>query len=241
MTEITVEQAKQIIKQKAGLSDTTFQFLYNYLCLPCDHSVYGDPGCEGNCKREDDKFVCDEFGCKSGFYSLNKISCWNCDASSPYCSKCSYLPPAGQSATETDQRIFNCSECLSEDYRIFPDGRCHRCYKPYCSQCHFYENTLKSVCDKCYYDYYLSGENCVRCRHERIYGGYRRVCTDNLKDSNNIFYHCNTTYYLVSNNTCRDCPTGCYNCKYDSQLSGPRCYSCRSNFLRRHHKSQESS
>lgn len=30
MAELTVEQAKQIIKQKAGLSDTTIQFLYNY-------------------------------------------------------------------------------------------------------------------------------------------------------------------------------------------------------------------
>ena len=65
----------------AKCEDNYFLFLFNYLCLPCDHMTYGDSGCEGKCKIDDSgDFVCDEFGCKDGFYSLDKISCMNCNA-----------------------------------------------------------------------------------------------------------------------------------------------------------------
>ena len=30
----------------AKCEDNYFQFLYNYLCLPCDHETYGDIGCQ---------------------------------------------------------------------------------------------------------------------------------------------------------------------------------------------------
>ena len=111
------------------------------MCLPCDHKTYGDVGCQGNCQRTGNLFQCDEFGCKEGFYSIDK-SCWKCDYSSPFCSKCSNLPPEGVNAEDTTQRIFKCKECIDDSYLVFEnDVRCHQCYKEYCSECHFYDET----------------------------------------------------------------------------------------------------
>ena len=228
--ECSTEEEK--IGTCAKCENNYFQFLFNYLCLPCDHETYGDIGCQGNCRRDENSvFKCDEFGCKEGFYSIGKSVCWNCGLGAPYCAKCSNLPPLPYNANETDDRIFTCNECIDNiNYRIFSDGRCHRCYKPFCSQCHFYENTTKSVCDQCYYDYYLSGENCKRCLHYGIYGGYCRRCTDDITDYDNIFCYCNATYYQSSPRECTKCPTGCRSCVYDESLKGPRCLSCYSNY-----------
>ena len=90
----------------AKCEDNYFPFLSNYLCLPCEHKIYGAPGCKGNCKIDNDKhFKCDEFGCKEGFYSLDKFFCMNCNSeSSPFCAKCSYLPPSGKNALSTNER-----------------------------------------------------------------------------------------------------------------------------------------
>ena len=215
----------------AKCKDNYFQFLYNYMCLPCDHKIYGDVGCQGNCKRVNNIFKCDEFGCKEGFYSLDKSVCWNCGYASPYCSKCSNLPPEGTDPESTEQRIFKCNECIDKNYRVFQnDGRCHQCYKQYCSECHFYDESSNSICDKCFYDYYLSGGNCKPCNHYPIEGGYCRQCTDNENDFNNIFCYCNETFYQSSPRECTKCPIGCYNCVYDERLNGPRCLSCWSNF-----------
>ena len=179
----------------AKCEDNYFQFLSNYLCLPCDHDMYGDPGCQGT----------------------------------PYCAKCSYLPPLPYNANETEAREFTCNECLDNtNYRVLNDGQCHHCYKDYCSECHFYEDTSKSVCDKCFYDYYLSDGNCKKCRHYGIYGGYCRQCTDDITDYDNIFCYCNTTYYQSNPRECTKCPAGCRSCVYDESLKGPRCHSCDS-------------
>ena len=51
----------------AQCEDNYFPFLFNYLCLPCDHE-YGDTGCQGKCYINSNLAVtCDEFGCKDGF------------------------------------------------------------------------------------------------------------------------------------------------------------------------------
>ena len=218
------------INKCAKCEDNYFLFLFNYLCLPCDHLTYGDPGCQGNCKRDDHiGFVCDEFGCKDGFYSLNKIDCMNCNAlGHEFCSKCSYLPPSGKSASETDERIFDCQNCISNEYALYPDGRCYHCYRRHCAQCHFQENTTKSICDRCDYDYYLRGEDCVRCRHYAIYGGYCRQCTDDSTDLDNIFCYCNYTYTYTKNSshTCDKCPYKCEYCTYDQRLARTKCTYC---------------
>ena len=210
----------------AKCKDNYFQFLHNYMCLPCDHKTFGNPGCQGNCKRVNNNFECDEFGCKNGFYSLNTFHCTNCLIGSPNCVDCSYLPPFNTS----DQRIFKCNGCIDSHYKIFDDGRCHRCYKPFCSECHFYEGTTISVCDKCNYDYYLSGGNCKRCPHYSIYGGYCRKCTDNIEDYDNIFCYCNSSYYQISPRKCEHCPLGCNTCTYDNILKKPRCITCSSGY-----------
>ena len=210
----------------AKCEDNYFQFLFNYLCLPCDHKTYGDVGCQGNCNRVSSLFKCDEFGCKEGFYAIDNV-CWNCDFTSPYCAKCSNLPPLGRQANETNERIFKCNECIDTSYRVFPnDGRCHQCYKPYCTECHFYDETSNSICDKCFYGYYLSGGNCKKCTNYTIDGGYCRQCTDDVNDFDNILCYCNTTFYKSSPGECTKCPDGCSTCVYDSSLNGPRCLSC---------------
>ena len=46
----------------AKCENNYFLFLFNYLCLPCDHMIYGDSGCQGNCKIDGSLgFICDEF------------------------------------------------------------------------------------------------------------------------------------------------------------------------------------
>ena len=57
----------------AKCADNHFLFLFNYLCLPCDHLYYGDVGCKGNCHIKDNLDVtCDEFGCKDGIIAQIK-------------------------------------------------------------------------------------------------------------------------------------------------------------------------
>ena len=70
-----------------------FPFFNNLLCLPCNDSIYGQIGCEGNCDGSNyiktRNVFCEEGGCKVGFYNLNGI-CRNCSEGSPGCLKCIY-------------------------------------------------------------------------------------------------------------------------------------------------------
>ena len=215
----------------AKCEDNYFQFLYNYLCLPCDHMTYGDSGCQGNCKIDNNLgFVCDEFGCKNGFYSLDKISCQNCNSiSSPNCGECSYLPPEGESPDETDVRIFDCQKCINNKYAVFPNGRCYHCRttQDNCADCHFEENNItKAICDRCDYDYYLKNEECVSCHHYHIDGGYCRRCTDDEKDYNNIYCYCDKYYTKTAPTECTHCPIGCDYCTYDKSSNKVICKKC---------------
>ena len=219
----------------AKCEENYFQFLFNYLCLPCDHKTYGDSGCEKNCKIIDNNlnFVCDEFGCKNGFYSLDKISCMKCDSvSSPYCGQCSYLPPDGKTPAETDKRVFNCQECINNQFAVFPDGRCYNCHYNLdnCAECHFEEKTTNSICDKCYYDYYLRNGKCIGCHHYSIEGGYCSRCSDNENDYDKINCYCKKRYTNVTPRSCGKCPPGCKYCSYDEQLKRIICKDCWSNY-----------
>ena len=84
---------------------------------------YGDSGCDGNCQYDQEKgLMCDEFGCKPGFYSIDKMTCMNCNSiGHEYCAKCTYLPPEGLRPNETDEREFECQECINEEFAVFPD------------------------------------------------------------------------------------------------------------------------
>ena len=211
----------------AKCADNHFLFLFNYLCLPCDHLYYGDVGCKGNCYIKDNLDVtCDEFGCKDGYYSLDKMTCWNCNSVGTLnCGKCTNLPPEGKLANETDERIFKCVECINNNYRINYLGKCELCYVPNCRKCHYLENSNEAVCDSCISNYYVRNGNCVQCTKKYIYGGKCTHCTDDPTDYNNIYCYCNSGYYSKSNQ-CYPCPSNCDYCKYDNNLNKSVCLSC---------------
>ena len=217
----------------AQCENNYFPFLFNYMCLPCDHLGYGDYGCQGNCTigslSDNFTLTCDEFGCKPGFYSLLKKTCINCNSEgSLNCALCTNYPPEGKTAEETNERVFQCQECINDEYKIFQDGRCHHCspYHRHCSKCHFPEKSDYSVCDKCDYNYYLSNGKCVKCYYRPIYGGYCKFCTDDQTDYDNINCYCNYTYTNISERSCEHCPNGCNYCSYDDNLKRVKCNYC---------------
>ena len=210
----------------AKCENNYFLFLFNYMCLPCDHS-YGDSGCKGNCYIDDKLNVtCDEFGCKEGFYSIDKKTCSNCNSLNTYnCRKCTNYPPNGYLPNETDDREFKCTECINNEYKINNLGKCEHCYLPNCSQCHYPENSNNPVCDRCDYNYYLSSGNCVKCKKKYVTGGYCIHCTDDPTDYKNIKCYCNIGYY-PNLATCSSCPNYCNFCKYDNSLNQAVCLNC---------------
>ena len=214
--------------------DNYFPFLFNYLCLPCDH-MYGDSGCLGKCTINIDyqnhnyDFTCDEFGCKDGFYSIDKKTCENCNSfNTANCAKCSNLPPNGKTPDETDERVFKCNECVNDNYRVDSNGKCRHCHFNHanCAQCHYLENSSNSVCDRCYYDYYLQNGKCVECRKIYINGGKCRYCTDFDTDYQNIYCSCNRFYTKSSVTSCMRCPYNCDYCQYNQILGRAECKSC---------------
>ena len=213
--------------------DNYFPFLFNYLCLPCDHMQYGDSGCLGKCymnyNNNNYDLTCDEFGCKEGFYSLDKKTCINCNSfNTANCAKCSNLPPDGKTPAETDDRIFKCNECINDSYRVDSNGKCRHCffYNRNCAQCHYLENSSNSVCDRCYYGYYLRNGECVNCRKIYINGGICSYCTDIDTDYQNIYCSCYKYYTKSSVTTCTSCPDNCISCKYNSNYGRALCKNC---------------
>ena len=71
--------------------DKYFPFLSDALCLPCDHYLYGNIGCGGKCDSskyaETRNILCEEGGCKEGFYNIEGI-CFPCSVGDDYCTKC---------------------------------------------------------------------------------------------------------------------------------------------------------
>lgn len=122
-----------------------FPFLSNVLCLPCDHSIYGQFGCGGKCSKgdyENERMVfCEENGCKKGYYNIEGI-CLQCSMTSDHCIDCTFLP----NPENEEQKDFKCLECESNQYKIMSNnGRCHHCHVGGCEICHF-ENDV-DVCD----------------------------------------------------------------------------------------------
>ena len=78
----------------AKCEDKYFPFFNDLMCKKCDDATYGNIGCGGTCDGsnyiEKRNIICEENGCKEGFYDINGI-CFKCSYGSPNCSKCSYL------------------------------------------------------------------------------------------------------------------------------------------------------
>ena len=107
----------------AKCEDNYFLFLNDVLCIPCDHPFYGQNSCGVKCTKqnyEEQRIVlCEEYGCKPGFFYMGGI-CYPCSIGSsrgiPNCIDCRYLPPEG--FLSLDARYFSCLGCESNQYKL---------------------------------------------------------------------------------------------------------------------------
>jgi len=205
-----------------------FLFLFNYLCLPCD-SLYGDVGCNGNCHKNGNIFTCDENGCKEGYYNVNGV-CFQCDQNSPNCVKCNYLPPEGYSVTDTNERIFKCKECISNEYAII-NYACHKCYIGNCTKCQYIENSTNSTCIKCNDNFYINSTGgCSKIYTINSTGGYCNYSTDNPIDYDNIRCIAYEGYTIVNHTKFFECPSYCRKCYYNIETNKAVCQECFQNY-----------
>ena len=216
--------------------DKYFPFLSNLLCLPCDHYLYGNIGCGGKCdssKYEQTRnIICEEGGCKEGFYSIEGI-CFPCTVGDDFCTKCTYRPEKefqyshDITANDTDLKYYKCQECISNKYRINEYGRCEHCYLPFCLECHFDSFTdIYPVCDLCEYGYYVNSQGTCSACHCPVFiaNGQCMVCNEDINDFSNSVCECNVSYVLTSKSECSECPENCRQCRYQNPKK--ICYQC---------------
>ena len=90
--------------------DTYFPLFDGLICIKCNDEAYGNIGCEGKCDGSNylatRNIICEENGCKDGFYNLIGI-CTPCTWASDYCVKCRYI-----------QNKFKCLECVNNTFGI---------------------------------------------------------------------------------------------------------------------------
>ena len=202
-----------------------FLFLFNYLCLPCDNLYYGDVACDGNCHRNGNIFSCDENGCKEGFYNINGV-CFKCDQNSPNCVKCNYLPPEGYSPTDTNERIFKCTECISNEYAII-NNACHKCNIGNCTKCIYIDNSTNSICIECKDNFYINSiGGCSEIYTKYSIGGYCIYSTDNPKDYDNIHCVAYERYTIANHTKFIECPSYCQKCYYNINTNKVECQEC---------------
>ena len=213
-----------------------FPFLSNVLCLPCDHYLYGNIGCGGKCDsskyEETRNILCEEGGCKEGFYNIEGI-CFPCSVGDDYCTKCTYEPEIKINyngvitANDTNLKYYKCQACISNKYRINEYGRCDHCFILNCLNCHFnsFHDTYP-ICDECIYGYYVDKKGgCSKCHCPvPIPNGECMVCSDNPYDFSNSECRCNTSYVLTSEANCTECPKNCLQCNYINEEK--ICYQC---------------
>ena len=212
--------------------DKFFLFMNNVLCLPCDDPLYGMYGCGGKCDGtnylETRNVLCEENGCKEGYYYLQGF-CIPCSIPSSACGKCTYSPPPGTNSNETLLNHFECTECINNQY-ILRDGFCSHCYIEKCTTCH-YENNDRQVCDKCYNGYYVnSRKTCSSCYWIKINGGECYICSDNRMDYQSGYCYCYSFYTQISIGNCLSCPSHCAQCNYYQLENKFICHRCGSGY-----------
>ena len=206
-----------------------FLFFNNHLCIPCDHKIYGNIGCGGNCDgskyKEIGNVLCEENKCKEGYYNLEGI-CMKCSIGSEFCIKCSYLSPYG-----SNEKKYICNECINDKYQVLDDGRCHHCSINNCTECHYPALSKNPICDSCVPGFYInSNGTCSKCNRVYITNGYCTVCSDDLNNYENRNCTCYSGSHLINNFTCISCPKNCDSCKYNETLKEYKCLRCRSRF-----------
>lgn len=140
--------------------DKYFLFFKNLLCLKCNDALYGNIGCEGNCDGANYEYskniICEENGCKEGYYNDNGI-CLKCSDISQNCIKCSYMIPEGSTQNE-----FKCLQCdYHNNYFLHNDGKCHKCLINNCYSCSSSDN--KEYCFICDSGYKIKNGECTKC------------------------------------------------------------------------------
>jgi len=215
------DKANECIKCK----DKYFLFFNNLYCIPCNDSLYGQIGCEGNCDAtnylETRNVFCYEDGCKEGFYNLNGI-CFNCTEGSPGCKICSYT------VNQKNEHQYHCSECLNNKYKLNSQGNCKKCDINYCKKCH-YDLYNNQVCDQCNEGYYLGSNKtyCKNCKAPiKINNGICTICSDNkdVYESSSCF--CDLFYTITNHSTCIKCPDNCPFCEYNNKTNKVECLKC---------------
>ena len=204
-------------------------------CISCSNETYGQVGCQGNCNGTTYALtkipLCEENGCKEGYYNIKGI-CNPCSVGSANCAKCIYLP------SENRGKEFRCIECvggLYGDYRVQNDGLCGTCNLPNCIDSQYVNGTNDCICKKCVNEYYInSHQSCSHCEFKTHYisGGifYEYYCPDDGIDySSRNYYTCYTGYTLINQNTCISCETNCYSCSYDPPTT--KCNICKSGYV----------
>ena len=213
----------------SACEDGTFLFFHNLVCLPCNNSIYGQPGCGGKCNgtnfTEYRKISCEEGGCIEGYYRSYDGICYPCNYSSPHCSKCSYY------RNETHSE-FKCLECESDDFIFDQYGRCNNCTMDNCEKCKFNENRTKTICEQCKDGFSINKNGqCDQCYNETGY--HNKICYECNNDREPIQCWCLEGYYENPENPldCLSCPKGCPNCTLNKETNKAECSQCEENFI----------
>ena len=171
-------------------------FYHDLYCLPCNHSLYGQPQCEGNCYLSNNQIDCKN--CKEGFYSLNG-RCQKCSEKDPSCTKCV------SSINENGDEIFKCLNCIDGYIVNKEEGKCSQCKTYDCKKCHYDNEKQEEICDICNDDFYLDDEQkCKACKENDIENGHCKTCSD--IENENKYCWCDKNYTLKDDIDCIKCP-----------------------------------
>ena len=191
-----------------------FLFFDNSLCIPCNDSTYSQFG----------NFQCNGV-CEEGYYNLNNI-CRPCSDGLENCGKCTYEPPSSEISSDINSKYFNCTECLSNQYKLINisnDQICFECFTPNCIQCH-YENDVP-ICENCDIGYYIKDNQCSKCYWSEVSKGkICEICSDDLKNYKPNSCYCTNHYTEGDSKECIKCPDNCDSCGFkNNKLT---CYKC---------------
>ena len=204
-----------------------FPLLENLLCIPCDDPIYGQIGCKGNCDSSsysDSGFAyCEE--CKPGYYNVEGL-CYKCSRGSDECVECTY-----EKEDNSDEKIFKCTKCSSNEYRINDQYYCEKCEINNCKTCHYPDGSTEPECDLCNYGYYINSEKkCSKCQEYDITGGRCTTCSSDINDKDKTTCYCFSHYTKKDDYSCEECPDNCSKCEYNSATGKTKCLGCYSGY-----------
>ena len=181
------------------------------VCIKCDDSLNGMPGCGGKCSFKIDRenqLQCEVDNCKEGYFETLPGKCELCLKGIYGCKSCAYIINDKKAIFKPERkRKLICNEC--NDGLFLLDGICETCYNIIdgCSTCHKENNLFK--CDQTYDGYYIDKEgnvkrcenNCLKCSLINEAGTNKVKC-----------YSVAIGYYLDEEGKINKCEDICKNC-----------------------------